>query len=69
MSSKERLAHDAHLSTENQDHPHACLDGYVSLGYTVAQGEDEDVIGVFETVPCRRCCRRCAQLQPIRAED
>jgi len=33
-----------------QDHPHACWDGYVYLGYTDDDGEEQ-----IEQLPCRRC--------------
>jgi hypothetical protein len=33
-----------------QDHPHACWDGYVYLGYTDEAGEEQ-----IEKLPCRRC--------------
>lgn len=35
---------------EGQDHPHACLDGYVYIGTTDEEGEE-----VIEAVPCHRC--------------
>jgi hypothetical protein len=49
----------AHPSTEDQDHhdqghPHACLDGYVYLGFTYT-GEDGEEYEAFEAIPCRRC--------------
>jgi hypothetical protein len=34
----------------DQDHPHACWDGYVYLGYTDEDGEEQ-----IEKLPCRRC--------------
>ena len=37
-----------------QDHPHACPNGYVYLGYTYV-GEDGEEYEAFEAVPCRRC--------------
>lgn len=33
-----------------QDHPHACLDGLVYLGYTDDEGDEQ-----IEALPCRRC--------------
>jgi hypothetical protein len=33
-----------------QDHPHACWDGYVYLGYVGDDGEEQ-----IEKLPCRRC--------------
>ncbi len=41
----------------DQDHPHACLDGYVYLGYTTI-GEDGEEVERIEAVPCRRCVAR-----------
>jgi hypothetical protein len=34
----------------DQDHPHACWDGYIYLGYTDEDGEEQ-----IEKLPCRRC--------------
>jgi len=39
-----------------QDHPHACLDGYIYLGYTVEDPETGEEGGRVEALPCRRCC-------------
>jgi hypothetical protein len=36
-----------------QDHPHACLDGWVYLSYTVFDEAGEEVERV-EALPCRR---------------
>jgi hypothetical protein len=33
------IAHPAPLTTEKQDHPHACLNGYIYLGYTAVDEE------------------------------
>jgi hypothetical protein len=33
-----------------QDHPHCCWDGYVYLGYTDEDGEEQ-----IEKLPCRLC--------------
>jgi len=33
-----------------QDHPHACIDGWVYLGYTDDEGDEQ-----VEALPCRRC--------------
>jgi len=38
-----------------QDHPHACLDGYVYLGYTTMDEETGDEVERVEALPCRRC--------------
>jgi hypothetical protein len=36
--------------SREQGHPHACWDGYVYLGYTDDDGEEQ-----IEKLPCRRC--------------
>ena len=62
MSSKESLAHPAHPSTEDHDTveahysglerlgPHACIDGWVFVGYVDEHGEERQA-----SYPCRRC--------------
>ena len=45
----------AHPSTEDQDHPHACLNGYVHLGYTAVDEETGGEVERIEALPCRRC--------------
>ena len=37
-----------------QDHPHACLNGRIYLGYTYV-GEDGDEVEASEAILCRRC--------------
>jgi hypothetical protein len=54
MSSKESLPYAAPL-TKEQDHPHACLDGYVYLGYTAIDEETGEEVERVEALPCRRC--------------
>jgi hypothetical protein len=49
------IAQDAHPSTEDQDHPHACLNGYVYLGYTAVDEETGEEVERVEALPCRRC--------------
>jgi len=41
------------VATERRDHPHACWDGYIFLGYTDEDGEE-----AIEVLPCRRCAKR-----------
>ena len=55
MDKQQSTAHPAHLSTEDQDHPHACLDGYVYLGYTAVDEESGEEVERVEALPCRRC--------------
>jgi hypothetical protein len=48
-------APEPHPSTDDQDHPHACMGGYVYLGYTVLDEETGEEVEAFEALPCRRC--------------
>jgi hypothetical protein len=39
-----------------QDHPHACMNGWVYLGYVVESPHDLDgEVIEYERLPCRRC--------------
>ncbi len=40
---------------DDQDHPHACMDGLVFLTYTLFDEEVGDEVERIEAVPCRRC--------------
>jgi hypothetical protein len=40
---------------DDQDHPHACLNGYVYLGYTAVDEETGEEVERIEALPCRRC--------------
>jgi hypothetical protein len=54
----ESSAQPAHPSTQehnHQDHPHACLNGYVYLGYTAVDDETDEEVERIEALPCRRC--------------
>ena len=44
-----------HAAPDDQDHPHACLNGYVYLGYTAVNEETGEEIERVEALPCRRC--------------
>ena len=58
MATEKSTAHAAHTSTEelnHQDHPHACLDGYVYLSYTTLDEETGEEVERVEALPCRRC--------------
>ena len=55
MATQKSSAPHAHPSAEEQDHPHACLEGYIYLGYTVLDEETGDEVERLEVVPCRRC--------------
>jgi hypothetical protein len=44
-----------HAAPDDQDHPHACLNGYVYLGYTTVDEETGEEVEQVEAVPCRRC--------------
>jgi hypothetical protein len=47
-----------HAAPHDQDHPHACLNGYVYLGYTVFDEEAGEEVERLEALPCRRCAER-----------
>jgi hypothetical protein len=51
----------AHPATEEQDHPHACLNGYVYLGYTTVDEETGEEIARVEALPCRRCAEEASR--------
>jgi hypothetical protein len=54
VDTKESSAPPAHPSTEET--PHACLDGWVYIGYMVESEHDLDgEVVVYDRVPCRRC--------------
>ena len=59
MATEKSSAPNAQPSTEEQDHPqdhpHACLDGYVYLGYTALDEETGEEVERVEALPCRRC--------------
>jgi hypothetical protein len=61
MATQKSSAPHAHPSTgdhdlhHDQDHPHACLDGYVYLGYTDIDEETDEEVERVEALPCRRC--------------
>ena len=60
MSSKRSLAHDADPPSEDQDHPHACMNGYVYLGYTAVDEETGEEVERVEALPCRRCAEEAS---------
>ena len=51
------LAHPAHPSTEDQDqdHPHACNDGWVTIGQLVEDPETGEETVEYALYLCRRC--------------
>jgi hypothetical protein len=53
------LAHDVHRSTEDDDHqderPHACCDGWVTIGQLVVDPETGQEVEEFALYLCRRC--------------
>ena len=44
-----------HAALHDQDHPHACLNGYVYLGYIALDEETGEEVEQVEALPCRRC--------------
>jgi hypothetical protein len=45
----------AHPSTEDQEHPHACNDGWVTLGQIVVDPETGEEVEEYALYLCRRC--------------
>jgi hypothetical protein len=50
MDTAESSAPHAHPSTEDQDRPHACLEGWVFVGYIDEHDEERET-----SYRCRRC--------------
>jgi hypothetical protein len=44
-----------YAAPHDQDHPHACLDGYVFLEYTAFDEKSGEEVERVEALPCRRC--------------
>jgi hypothetical protein len=44
-----------HPSTEDQDHPHACNDGWITLGQIVVDPETGEETEEYALYLCRRC--------------
>jgi hypothetical protein len=55
MATEKSTAHTPHPSTEEQDHPHACLNGYIYLSYTAFDEQRGEEVERIEALPCRRC--------------
>jgi hypothetical protein len=43
-----------HPDVPTEETPHACMDGWVFLGFE-AEDEQGEHVEVIESVPCRRC--------------
>ena len=43
-----------HAAPHDQDHPHACMGGYVYVGYTAVDEETGEEVERIEALPCRR---------------
>jgi hypothetical protein len=59
VDTTESSAPHAHPSTEDHDHqderPHACNDGWVTIGQTVVDPETGEETEEFALYLCRRC--------------
>ena len=60
MATQKSSAPHAHPSTEDQDqdHPHACNDGWVTIGQIVVDPETGEETEEFAQYLCRRCAER-----------
>ena len=50
-----------HEAPDEHDHPHACLNGYVYLGYTAVDEETGEEVERVEALLCRRCQLRSGE--------
>jgi hypothetical protein len=57
MATEKFTAHPAHPYTEDhdQDHPHACNDGWVTIGQIAVDPETGEETEEFALYVCRRC--------------
>jgi hypothetical protein len=60
MATQKSTAHPAHPSTEDQDqdHPHACNDGWVTIGQIVVDEETGEETEEYALYLCRKCAQR-----------
>jgi hypothetical protein len=64
MATEKSTAHPARPSTEDQDHhahderPHACNDGWVTIGQLVVDHETGEETEEYALYLCRRCAER-----------
>ena len=45
----------AHPPTEEQDHPHSCSNGWVTIGHLVVDPETGEEVEEYALYLCRRC--------------
>ena len=50
-----------HGAPDEHDHPHACLNGYIYLGYTAVDEETGEEVEQVEALPCRRCAEEASR--------
>ena len=57
MAQDQSTAHPAHPSTEDQDqdHPHVCNDGWVTIGQIALDPETGEETEEYALYLCRRC--------------
>jgi hypothetical protein len=60
MATEKSSAPHAHPSTEDQDqdHPHACNDGWVTIGQIVVDPETGEETEEYALYLCRKCAER-----------
>ena len=55
MDTKNSTAPEPHPSTDGQDHPHACNNGWITIGQLVVDPEAGEETEEYALYLCRRC--------------
>jgi hypothetical protein len=55
VDKQQSTAHPAQPPTEEQDHPYACLNGYIDGGVADVDEETGEELERVEALPYRRC--------------
>jgi hypothetical protein len=55
MATEKSTAYPARPSTEDRDRPHACNDGWITLGQLVVDPETGEETEEYALYLCRRC--------------
>jgi len=58
VDKQQSTAHPAHPSTESEAIPHACNNGWITLGQIVVDPETGEETEEYALYLCRRCAER-----------